>query len=449
MNAEIWKRIDELLDAALDLPPAEREKFLAAECGNDDKLRDEVLSLLKAQERAGTFMAGSAMRVAAKHLAQATASTNKTLTVGQEIGTYKIQSLLGSGGMGEVYLALDTKLNRKVALKILPPQFVVDIERISRFEREARVLSSLNHPNLITIYEVAHLDGRHLIAMEFVDGKTLRELSGGKLKLKEVLSIASQVAEALVAAHQAGVIHRDIKPDNIMVRADGYVKVLDFGLAKPSDLPTTGPEIAVETQAGVVMGTLAYMSPEQATGEPLDQRADIWSLGVVLYELVTGAAPFREEMRVATINAILNTDPDSVRHSNPNLPAELDHIVAKALEKDRELRYQTASDFRADLRRLLRTMDSSVSGPTKRTIVAAPQAKSHRVLYGMLALALLIAASVVAWRVLKTSSHAPDWHELFSRQSELIRTVGVSRDSHLLYFTVLSTESDIWLLNLD
>jgi serine/threonine protein kinase len=415
MNAELWKRIDELLDAALDLPPADREAFLEARCGDDDKLRQEVLSLLKAQDHAGTFMAGSAMRVAAKALAQTTSVTGKTLSINQEVGPYKIEGLLGSGGMGEVYLAVDAKLGRKVALKILPPQFVADTERISRFEREARVLSSLNHPNLITIYEVAEFDGRHLIAMEFVDGKTLTELASAGLKLKEVLSIAAQVAEALVAAHQAGIIHRDIKPDNIMVRADGYVKVLDFGLAKMPDTPKTTAEIAVQTQAGVVMGTLAYMSPEQATGGPLDQRADIWSLGVVLYELVTGAAPFRQEVRLATVNAILNSEPDPVRNSNSALPAELDHIIGKALEKDRELRYQTASDFRADLRRLLRAIDSSASGSTERIIVTRKR-KSQRPIWIAAGLLLLIAGSLASWRLLRTNPNAPDWSRATHQQ---------------------------------
>lgn len=409
MNAELWKRVDVLLDAALEVPAAEREQFVRTECGDHKELCQEVLSLLDAQGRAGTFMAGSAMRVAAKALAQDAGNVAKLLTAGREIGTYKIERLLGSGGMGQVYLATEAKLNRKVALKILPPEFVTDTERAIRFEREAQVLSSLNHPNLVTIYEVGQLEDTHFIAMEFIEGRTLREMTDSGLELKEALSIAVQVAEALAAAHAAGIIHRDIKPDNIMVRDDGYAKVLDFGLAKLTELrsPTSDPG-ADHTQPGIVMGTLAYMSPEQATGEAIDQRTDIWSLGVVLYELLTGETPFRQEVRLATINAILNTDPDSVRSSNAALPAELDHIIRRALEKDRELRYQTASDFRADLRRVLREIDSDGSGSEK--IIVARKRRSRRVL-GVVAamLAVIVASSLLTWQLLKTRSKGPDW----------------------------------------
>jgi eukaryotic-like serine/threonine-protein kinase len=408
MNAELWKRVDELLDAALEVPVAEREQFVRTECSDNQELCKEVLSLLNAQDRAGTFMAGSAMRVAAKALAQDSPAVTRLLTAGQEIGTYKIERLLGSGGMGQVYLATEARLNRKVALKILPPEFVTESERATRFEREAQVLSSLNHPNLVTIYEVGQLADTHFIAMEFIEGRTLRELADGGLKLKEALSITVQVAEALAAAHAAGIIHRDIKPDNIMVRDDGYAKVLDFGLAKLDLRISPGSLDAAHTQPGIVMGTLAYMSPEQATGEAIDQRTDIWSLGVVLYELLTGEAPFRQEVRLATINAILNSAPDSVRSTNAALPADLDHIIGRALEKDRELRYQTASDFRADLRRVLREIDSDPSGAEK--IIVARKRRSRRVL-GIIAamLALIFVSSLITRQLLKTSAKGPDW----------------------------------------
>src|SRR5215813_2742305 len=249
-----------------------------------------------------------------------------------------------------------------VALKILPWHLVTDVDRLGRFQREARALSSLNHPNLVTIYEVGEAKGVHFIAMELVEGKTLSSLRD-KLSLKELLSIVAQVAEALGAAHQSGIIHRDIKPDNVMVRPDGYVKVLDFGLVKLAEVEPT-PETAAHTQLGMAMGTLAYMSPEQAAGETVDHRTDIWSLGVVLYELATGQKPFTGESRQAIINGILSGQPNQATTINAGLPSELDTILSKALEKDRDLRYQTASDFRADLRRLLRQIDSSpgVSG---------------------------------------------------------------------------------------
>ncbi|HXD33573.1 MAG TPA: protein kinase [Pyrinomonadaceae bacterium] len=410
MNAELWKRVDELLDAAQEVPAAERESFVRSECGDNQELCREVLSLLSAQNHAGTFMAHSAMRVAAKAMAGGAPYEAKLMTPGQEIDNYTIERLLGSGGMGQVYLATESKLNRKVALKILPPEFITDIERAARFEREAQVLSALNHPNLVTIYEVGRFADTHFIAMEFIEGRTLREMASGGLKLKDALSIAVQVAEALSAAHAAGIIHRDIKPDNIMVRGDGYVKVLDFGLAKLTEIgPSSSHSGPAPTMPGTVMGTLAYMSPEQATGEVLDQRTDIWSLGVVLYELLTGESPFKQEVRVATINAILNTNPDSVRSSNAALPPDLDHIISRALEKDPELRYQTASDFRADLRRVLREIDSDVSGSDR--IIVARKRRSRRTL-GLIAamLGVIVVSSLITWQFLKSSSgKGPDW----------------------------------------
>ena len=235
MDAELWRQVDELLDAAAELPVGEREEFVAAASRGNEELRREVLSLLRAQEGAGTFLAGSAMRAAARALARESGGRERASLAGREVGTYRIEKLLGAGGMGEVYLAFDTRLGRRVALKILPPEFVSDAERGARCEREARAVSALNHPNLVTIHDVGSAGGLHFIAMEFVEGKTLRELSG-QMKLKEILSVVAQAAEALAAAHRAGVIHRDIKPDNIMLRADGYVKVLDFGLAKLTEL---------------------------------------------------------------------------------------------------------------------------------------------------------------------------------------------------------------------
>jgi serine/threonine protein kinase len=415
MNAELWKQVDEMLDAALELPPAEREGYVAKASDGNDELRREVLSLLRAQEQAGTFLAGSAMRAAAQVLARESAGSGRGSLVGCEVGTYKIEKLLGAGGMGEVYLASEARLNRRVALKILPPEFVADAERVARFEREARAVSALNHHNLVTIYDLGSLDGIHYIAMEYVEGRTLRELASGRLKLKEILSVVSQAAEALAAAHRAGVVHRDVKPENIMVRADGYVKVLDFGLAKLLETPADGVG-AAETQAGAVMGTLAYMSPEQAAAEPLDARTDVWSLGVVLYELATGRKPFAGRNRRETVNAILSDEPEPATETDPGLPSELDHILSKALEKDRELRYQTASDMRADLKRLGREIDSSPSqsasgrrssGVRRAAVRASTRAMPALVVVGLLL--LVTAAGFAGWRYLKTGEGGPDW----------------------------------------
>src|SRR5215216_6107763 len=271
MDRELWKQVDALLEQALEQPPEERKAFVITASQDNSVLRDEVLSLLQAQSQAAKFMERSAMKVAAQALAEDShLTTVMTSLVRQEIETYRIEKLLGAGGMGEVYLARDLKLGRMVALKVLPWQFVVDGDRLSRFQREARALSALNHPNLVTIYEVGEAKGLHFIAMELVEGKTLSSLRD-KLSLKELLSIVAQVAEALGAAHQSGIIHRDVKPDNVMVRPDGYAKVLDFGLVKLAEVEPT-PGTAAQTKLGTAMGTLAYMSPEQASGEAVDHR---------------------------------------------------------------------------------------------------------------------------------------------------------------------------------
>lgn len=400
----------------MDLPADKREAFVAEASEDDLELRDEVLSLLKAQSQASQFMERSAMQVAAASLAKDSNLPTPVSLIGKEFSTYKIEKLLGAGGMGEVYLARESKLNRMVALKVLPWHFVTDSERSNRFQREARALSSLNHPNLTTVYEVGEANGLHFIAMEYVEGKTLAALRQS-LSLKEMLSIVAQVAEALWAAHQAGIVHRDIKPDNIMLRSDGYVKVLDFGLVKLTEAAidaATGNH--ARTELGVAMGTLAYMSPEQATGEAIDHRTDIWSLGVVLYELVAGQKPFVAESRQSTINAILSNAPEPVSTIDNNLPAELDAVLNKALEKDKDLRYQTASDFRADIRRLTRAIDSSATRSSSRSITRPIHHLAQRTwFWPVVAIALVCLAVPLVLSFMRPKSSGPDW----SRASRL------------------------------
>jgi eukaryotic-like serine/threonine-protein kinase len=278
----------------------------------------------------------------------------------KSISRYRILQKLGAGGMGEVYLAEDTKLGRKVALKLLAQELTQNRDRLNRFDQEAYAASALNHPNILTIYEMGDEAGRHFIATEFVDGVTLRKrLSGEPLELAEILNIAIQIAGALEEAHAAGIIHRDIKPENIMIRRNGHVKVLDFGLAKLAERPDfdgTDTEAVtralVQTDAGVVMGTSQYMSPEQARGKPVDARTDIWSLGVVLYEMAAGRAPFRGETKTDVIVAIAKTDPLPIARFAPNLPAEFEWIVMKALRKNVEERYQTVKELETDLKKL-------------------------------------------------------------------------------------------------
>jgi len=278
---------------------------------------------------------------------------------------YSILSSLGAGGMGEVYLAEDTRLGRKVALKTLPSQFTNDKERLRRFQQEARAASALNHPNILTIHEIGVESGEHFIATEFVDGETLRaKLNRGRITLDEALKVAQQTAFALTAAHGAGIVHRDVKPENIMVRHDGIVKVLDFGLAKllePGAREASDPEadtrVLVQTEPGKVMGTPAYMSPEQARGLESDARTDIWSLGVVLCEMIAGRAPFRGETSSHTIVAILESEPSQLNVFAPAIPAELERIVRRTLTKDRDSRYQTSRDLMIDLKNLRRDLD--------------------------------------------------------------------------------------------
>jgi len=287
------------------------------------------------------------------------------LTAGTKLGRYEIRSQLGAGGMGEVYLAEDTKLGRKVALKTLPEEFTNDKERLRRFQMEARAASALNHPNLLTIHEIGAEGGAHFIAAEYIDGETLRtRLKPGRMKIDDALDVAQQTAFALTAAHGAGILHRDIKPENIMVRHDGIVKVLDFGLAKLLEDRAremidheADTRALVLTDPGRVLGTPAYMSPEQARGQDLDARTDIWSLGVVLYEMVAGRAPFRGETKSHTVVSILETEPAPLATLAPDAPAELQRIVRKALTKDRDSRYQTARDLMNDLKSLRRDLD--------------------------------------------------------------------------------------------
>ncbi|MBC7798507.1 MAG: protein kinase, partial [Pyrinomonadaceae bacterium] len=298
------------------------------------------------------------------------------METGSKIGRYEVLRKIGAGGMGEVYLANDSTLGRDVALKVLPSEFSSDTERLTRFRQEARAVSALNHPNILTIYEIGESDAGWFIATEFVKGETLRQLMNREksLSVKQTLKIAVQIADALVSAHEAGIIHRDIKPENLMIRRDGYVKVLDFGLAKPTQVKSA-PENAtlqiINTTPGLVMGSVRYMSPEQARGKDVDERTDLWSFGVVLYEMIIGKPPFEGETASDTIAALIYKDVPQIFETLPDAPTEINRIVRKALRKDKTERYQTAKDLALDLQTLREDLEHGHSGENKTEIFAA------------------------------------------------------------------------------
>jgi serine/threonine protein kinase len=355
MTPERWQKVDEVLQAVLDLPATERAALLAEVRTGDPELHDEALSLIEAHQEAGDFLEAPALETDAQVLLEVEEPD-------REIGPYKIVNRLGKGGMGEVFLAQDRRLGRLVALKTLPSYFVSDDERLRRFQTEARAASALNHPNILTIYEVGECDGTHFIAAENIEGNTLRELiSTANLLLREVLDIAAQLLSGLSAAHAAGIIHRDIKPENIMRRADGSIKILDFGIAKLMEPPTeetTASFAHNQTQTGALMGTIGYVSPEQVRGLPVDERTDIWSCGVVLHEMLTGQRPFAGVTNADTIVAILERPPASLFVSDAKVSAlsQLQRIVSKALSKQAEERYRSAADMLEDLRAIKRSL---------------------------------------------------------------------------------------------
>jgi Tol biopolymer transport system component len=365
MTPERWQLVRGILQSAMDLRPEERAAFLDRECVSDPALRKDVDQYLSID---GKLDPGFLEAPAAEHVAATatTATGNAVLAAGTHLGPYEVQTLLGAGGMGEVYRARDTRLNRTVAIKVIPRALSTDPARLQRFEREARAIAALQHPNICTLHDVGHQDGTHYLVMEYLEGETLaKRLQKGRLPLEQVLRYGTEVADALDAAHRRRIVHRDLKPANIFLTSHGEAKVLDFGLAKldePEPESGSTAETATSekllTTPGVAMGTAPYMSPEQARGEDLDTRTDIFPLGAVLYEMVTGRMAFPGKTTALVHKAILDTTPPAPSRVVPSLPEQLDHVVGKALEKDRELRYQSAADLRADLNRIKRDTNS-------------------------------------------------------------------------------------------
>ncbi len=350
MTPDRWRQIEHLLQAALKLDPAERAALLARECVDDPSLLKEVESLLAAEKNAQTFLVANALEDAAVLLADADPDVSM---IGRRVGPYLIQAQLGSGGMGEVYLAEDERLGRNVALKLLDPGLTENNDTRTRFLREARLASSLDHPNICTIHEAGEVGGRLFIAMQFIEGETLRDVIGGRpLSLDSLLSISLQVADALAAAHAKGIIHRDIKPGNIIITPHGHAKVLDFGLAKLLEQAEGEAETHL-TMTGAVMGTPAAMSPEQARGERVDHRSDIFSFGVVLYEMATGRIPFLGRTKADVISSLLKDPHPPAAELNKEAPARLSGVIDRALRKEPADRYQSMQELISELRQVV------------------------------------------------------------------------------------------------
>ncbi len=415
MNPERWQQISRIFKSAISLDPEARDAYVEGQCGSDDSLRADVEKLIASHQQASKddFIGGMAAEAAAPLLVieDEVGPPHRTLTNGQQFGSYVILDALGAGGMGEVYLARDTRLDRTVALKILAPDISTDKRRMQRFSQEAKVASSLNQPNILTVYESGEVGGLTVLATELVDGETLRDHLRGKKKLKlvEILDIIIQVLAALDAAHEASIVHRDIKPENVMIRRrDHVVKVLDFGLAKVTEkkISKGGEEseaaTAFKTAPGIIMGTINYMSPEQAQAAATDQRTDVWSTGVMLYEMVAGKMPFSGVTTSHTIVQILEKDPLPL---SKDMPPELERIVLKAMAKDPDERYQTAKDMLIDLRSLKRKLevqaeiDRTSSPSTERVAVAGDQPpvvhRNNRGLVIVLVTAMLLVTATI------------------------------------------------------
>ncbi len=442
LSPEQHVRASEIFLRLGELPPEERQAVLCDACGSDAALRDYILALMSADEQApATFLAQDAMKVAAGYL------IHDEPQAGLMLGHYRVGARIGAGGMGTVYEGYDTRLGRSVAIKLLPSAFTGDRERVQRFEREWRAISLLNHPNIVSLYDAGFAEGHHYIATELVEGQTLRAVgAAGRLLRTTLVDLGVQLSSALAAAHGAGVLHRDIKPENIMMRPDGIVKVLDFGLAKLNEAATVDGA-TVLTRHGNLAGTVRYLAPEQVLGKPASAASDLYSVGVVLYELATGVQPFSGPTDGAIFDAILHRTPDPPQQLCPTLDDGVAEILMRLLEKDPDLRFQTAGDLRSSLRRLARGEGASS------TVIERPRAATKplgRMLWPAAGLAVAAMALALYWLYSRRSP--PAAQRLPMRFERLTEAPGDELFPHLnadgtqfVYASAPDRQSDIFL----
>ncbi len=408
-DPQSWNRLEDLFERALDLPPGQRTAFLEEACQDDPALLRRLRAMLDAATRPADFLAASVENAARNFLVP---RGQDTLQPGSAFSHYQIVSLAGAGGMGRVYRARDTRLDRDVAIKILAPEIIPNPRSLQQFEQEARAASALNHPNILTVYDAGEFEGVRFMVSEFVDGPTLgRKLAGGALDVPAALDIAIQVASGLVAAHAAQIVHRDIKPENLVVRADGLVKIVDFGIAKLTEgqrtlrMATAAPSAAAPSAAapsrgqphtGAIIGTARYMSPEQARGLRVDGRTDIFSLAVVVYEMIAGRPPFQGDTDSDVVAEILKTDPPPLAQAVPGVPAALSQIVVRAMRKNRDERYENAAQLLAAFTSL--RDDLNFRAKLSAAGMPARSPSTRRALFSGLALAAALAAGYAGWR---------------------------------------------------